>query len=143
MISRHYQVYSPTTEYQRASVTFLPTENNNLPFMGHKIPYLSSLLVTCHLSSRLYGVQRVMLWLKKKKRFCNNIPSGSSREVFSESNVFDLIIDDMLLFENKYGQCNFLITGDLHEMELDLILSNMNFYHKLDMLPDDYVENIF
>ena len=24
--------------------------------MGHKIPYLSSLLVTCHLSSRLYGV---------------------------------------------------------------------------------------
>ena len=28
--------------------------------MGHKIPYLSSLLVTCHLSSRLYGV----LWVK-------------------------------------------------------------------------------
>ena len=24
--------------------------------MGHKIPYLSSLLVTCHQSSRLYGV---------------------------------------------------------------------------------------
>ena len=38
------------------SLTILPTENYNLPFMGHKIPYLSSLLVTCHQSSRLYGV---------------------------------------------------------------------------------------
>ena len=56
MISRHYQVYSSTTEYQRASLTILPTGNYNLPFMGHKIPYLSSLLVTCHQSSRLYGV---------------------------------------------------------------------------------------
>ena len=56
MISRHYQVYSSTTEYQRAFLTILPTENYNLPFMGHKIPYLSSLLVTCHQSSRLYGV---------------------------------------------------------------------------------------
>ena len=55
-ISQHYQVYSPTTEYQKASLTILPIEIYNLPFMGHKIPYLSSLLVTCHLSSRLYGV---------------------------------------------------------------------------------------
>ena len=38
------------------SLTILPTENYNLPFMGHKIPHLSSLLVTCHQSSRLYGV---------------------------------------------------------------------------------------
>ena len=56
MISKHYQVYSSTTEYQRASLTILPTGNYNLPFMGHKIPYLSSLLVTCHQSSRSYGV---------------------------------------------------------------------------------------
>ena len=44
------------TEYQRASLTISPSQNYNLPFMGHKILYLSSLLVTCHLSSRLYGV---------------------------------------------------------------------------------------
>ena len=49
-------MYSSTTEYQRTSLTILPTENYNLPFMAHKIPYLSSLLVTCHQSSRLYGV---------------------------------------------------------------------------------------
>ena len=55
-ISQHLQVYSSTTEYQRTSLTILPTENYNLPSMGHKIPYLSSLLVTCHQSSRLYGV---------------------------------------------------------------------------------------
>ena len=49
-------MYLSTTEYQRASLTILPTENYDLPFMGHKISYLSSLLVTCHQSSRLYGV---------------------------------------------------------------------------------------
>ena len=45
---------------------------------------------------------------------CYNIPSGSSREVFSESNVFDLILDYIFLFENTYGQCNLVITGDFN-----------------------------
>ena len=53
-------MYSLPTKYQSASLTILPTVNYNLPFMGHKIPYLSSLLVTCHLSSRLYGVFHVI-----------------------------------------------------------------------------------
>ena len=47
----------------------MPTENYNLPFMGHKSPYLSSLLVTCHQSSRLYGVTmfacRLLFWILK------------------------------------------------------------------------------
>ena len=55
-ICQHRQVYSPTIEYQRASLRILPIENYDLPFMRPKIPYLSSLLVTCHQSSRLYGV---------------------------------------------------------------------------------------
>ena len=55
-ISQHQQVYLSTIEYQRASLRILPIENYNLPFMRPKIPYLSSLLVTCHKSSRLYGV---------------------------------------------------------------------------------------
>ena len=53
-------MYSLPTKYQSASLTILPTVNYNLPFMGHKIPYLSSLLVTCHLSSRLYGAFHVI-----------------------------------------------------------------------------------
>ena len=55
-ISQHQQVYLSTIEYQRASLRILPIENYNLPFMRPKIRYLSSLLVTCHQSSRLYGV---------------------------------------------------------------------------------------
>ena len=53
-------MYSSKTEYQKASLTILPTEIYNLPFMGHKTPYLSSLLVTCHHSSRLYGVNKAV-----------------------------------------------------------------------------------
>ena len=34
--------------------------------MGHKIPYLSSLLVTCHLSSRLYSVKYINNKIKKQ-----------------------------------------------------------------------------
>ena len=55
-ISQHHQEYSSTTEFQRPSLIFLPSENYNLHFMGYKNPYLSSLLVTCHQNSRLYGV---------------------------------------------------------------------------------------
>ena len=53
-------MYSLPTKYQSASLTILPTVNYNLPFMAHKIPYLSSLLVTFNLSSRLYGVFHVI-----------------------------------------------------------------------------------
>ena len=59
-------MYSSTTEYQRTSLTILPTENYNLPFMGHKIPYLSSLLVTCHQSSWLYGVRLIRTLMGQK-----------------------------------------------------------------------------
>ena len=65
-ISQHQQVYSFTTEYQRASLRILPTENYNLPFMWSKIPFLSSLLVTCHQSSRLYGVHTAIYLFKAK-----------------------------------------------------------------------------
>ena len=49
-------MFSSTTEYHRASLTIMPTVNYILPFIGHKIRYLSSSLVTYHQSSRLYGV---------------------------------------------------------------------------------------
>ena len=75
---------------------------------------------------------------------CYNIPSGSSREAFSNDNIFDMILDDMLLFEDKYGQCNFLVTGDFNARcgnRPDFVEDE--FLHKLDMLPDDYVEDVF
>ena len=39
-ISQHLQVYSSTIEYQKASLKFLPAENYNIPFLGHKNLYL-------------------------------------------------------------------------------------------------------
>ena len=75
---------------------------------------------------------------------CYNIPSGRSREAFSNDNIFDVILDDMLLFEDKYGQCNFLVTGDFNARvgsKPDFVENE--FLYRLDMLPDDYVEDIF
>ena len=48
--------HPPQSTQGPSSLTILPTENYNLPFIGHKIPYLSSLLVSFHQSSRLYDV---------------------------------------------------------------------------------------
>ena len=89
------------------------------------IIYIADKLQTNADDILLKTVEDSIIWLKLKGSYfglkndlflclCYNIPSGSSREVFSESNVFDLILDDMSLFENKYEQCNFLITGDLN-----------------------------
>ena len=61
-------MYSSTTKYQMASLKILPTGKYNLPFIGHKNPYLSSLLVTCHQSSRLYGVIKHILYLSSINR---------------------------------------------------------------------------
>ena len=56
-------MFSSTTEYHRASLTILPTVNYNLPFIGHKIRYLSSLLVTFHQSSRCTGCASLLSML--------------------------------------------------------------------------------
>ena len=45
-----------------------------------------------------------------------------------------MIIDDVLFFEKYYGQCNFLIKGEFVEN---------GFLYRLDMLPDDFVVDIF
>ena len=75
---------------------------------------------------------------------CYNIPSGSSREAFLDDNIFDLILDDMVFFEDKYGQCIFFIAGDFNARvgnRSDFVENE--FLHKLEMLPDDYVEGTF
>ena len=43
-----------------------------------------------------------------------NAPKGSSREVFIDRNIFDIITNDMLYNENMYTYCKFVITGDLN-----------------------------
>ena len=66
-----------------------------------------------------------------------------SRGTFLDDNIFDLIVDDMVFFEDKYGQCMFFVAGDFTARignQADFVENE--FLHKLEMLPDDYVEDI-
>lgn len=76
---------------------------------------------------------------------CYNVPTGSSREMFNDQNIYDAIIDDMLYFQNMFGDnCQFMITGDLnsrigklHDFVEDEFLCNVN------LMPEEYVEDTF
>ena len=85
---------------------------------GGLIIYISDKLQSSADDLLLKTVDDSIIWLKLKGTvfglqndlflcLCYNIPSGSSREAFLDDNVFDLILDDMVFFEDKYGQCNF------------------------------------
>ena len=72
---------------------------------------------------------------------CYNTPIGSSREIFNDKNIFDMIVDDMVEFEaGTDNKCIFLIWGDLNARTGGLPdyveYDNLNF---LDISPDDYV----
>ena len=122
---------------------------------GGLIIYISDNLRTVVDDVCLKTVDDCIIWLKLKGTvfglqndlflcLCYNIPSGSSREAFVNDSIFDMILDDMFAFEDKYGQCNFLVTGDFNARtgnRFDFVEDE--FLHKLDMLPDDYVEDVF
>ena len=122
---------------------------------GGLIIYISDKLRSSADDSLLKTVDDSIIWLKLKGTvfglqndlflcLCYNISSGSSREAFLDDNIFDLILDDMVFFEDKYGQCNFFIAGDLNARvgnRSDFVENE--FLHKLEMLPDDYVEDTF
>lgn len=75
---------------------------------------------------------------------CYNVPTGSSREVFDDQSIFDSITDDMLFFQNRFGdKCQFVISGDLNARvgKLHDYVEN-EFLHNLDLMPDDYIEDI-
>ena len=106
-ISQHQQVYLSTIEYQRASLRILPIENYNLPFMRPKIPYLSSLLVTCHQSSRLYGVilwGQIVVNLKHKFRF-SEIEQLINRHYLQS---FHGLVNEIHIIIKNYPACSFL-----------------------------------
>ena len=72
---------------------------------------------------------------------CYNTPQGSSREIFNDKNIFDIIQDDMVEFEEESANtCNFIICGDLNarigEYPDYVEYDNLEL---LDILPDDYV----
>lgn len=74
-----------------------------------------------------------------------NVPTGSAREVFYNSSIFDVIADDVMEFNNVYeNKCSFLITGDLNARvgkRKDFVTNdNLNFVESL--LPDDYIPDI-
>ena len=118
---------------------------------GGLIIYISDNLRTVVDDVCLKTVDDCIIWLKLKGTgfglqndlflcLCYNIPSGSSREAFVNDSILDMILDDMFAFEDKYGQCNFLVTGDFNARtgnRFDFVEDE--FLHKLDMLPDDYV----
>ena len=104
----------------------------------------------------LKTVDDCVIWLKVAGKYfglndslflclCYNIPTGSSREVFVQNNIFDIIADDMYYFENKFNNnCNFIVTGDMNSRvgtRADFV-ENEYLFH-LNLLPDDYIEDVY
>ena len=72
---------------------------------------------------------------------CYNTPINSSREIYNEKNIFDMIQDDMVEFEAHSAKtCNFVICGDFNARTAELpdYVEHDNL-ELLDILPDDYV----
>jgi hypothetical protein len=94
-----------------------------------------------------------ILWIKLDKEIfdfsedvllclCYNIPAGSSRQLFVNENIFDKIVEDILFFNDKYTNCNFVITGDLNaRIGLKPDYVENEYLCNLDFMPDDYVED--
>jgi hypothetical protein len=94
-----------------------------------------------------------ILWIKLDKELfdfsedvllclCYNIPAGSSRQLFVNENIFDKIVEDILFFNDKYTNCNFVITGDLNaRIGLKPDYVENEYLCNLDFMPDDYVED--
>ena len=65
---------------------------------------------------------------------CYNPPEGSSREMYSDGSIFDMIFEEFInLEELSVNCCNIFICGDLS----DFVENDSGFI--ADLLPDDYV----
>jgi len=41
------------------------------------------------------------------------VPQGSIREILNDDNIFDILTNDMIYFEQEYGNdCKFIMCGD-------------------------------
>ena len=73
-----------------------------------------------------------------------NVPKGSSREVFIDRNIFDIITNDMLYYENMYTDCQFVITGDFNARisnRYDFVIDDDTLH--VHSIPDDYVQDVY
>ena len=75
----------------------------------------------------LKDIENCVLWVKISGEIlldghdvllclCNNVPSGSSRQLFIDRRIFDIITDDVKFYENQYvlsdTECKFIIFGN-------------------------------
>ena len=73
---------------------------------------------------------------------CYNIPTGSSRQVVVEQDIFHLLTDEIITLENEHASPNIIITGDFNSR----VGNNNDFvdddFINADILPDDYIIDI-
>ena len=96
--------------------------------------------------------QNDIIWIKIDKTLCCSerelliglcyvIPDESSRQSMTETNIFDRLLDSLVLVENKFnGNCNFLLCGDYNARlsnKPDFVTDDDTVH--ISVLPDDYV----
>lgn len=102
----------------------------------------------------VFTSQDDILWIKIDKSLCFSecdsliglcyvIPDESSRQSMTETNIFDRLLDSLVLIENKcHGNCNFLLCGDFNSRtsnKPDFVTDDDAI--NISVLPDDYVSD--
>ena len=71
---------------------------------------------------------------------CYNTPEGSSREVYDDKSIFDMILEDMVNFDEvSVSGCKVFVRGDFNArtgIRNDFVENDSDFIN--DLLPDDY-----
>ena len=93
-----------------------------------------------------------IIWFSIKKEFfslerdiffclCYQIPAYSSHQAYLERDMYDIIVEDKAIYEEKY-ECDFIVCGDLNGragIEADYVTDDNYAYLPL---PKDYVADI-
>ncbi|MEW8542097.1 MAG: reverse transcriptase family protein, partial [Candidatus Thiodiazotropha sp.] len=74
---------------------------------------------------------------------CYFPPSNSSRQGIIDINGYDVLLDNLVYFQNNYdNKCNFMIVGDLNSRignQCDFVTNDLDTH--MNLLPDDYVQD--
>ena len=72
---------------------------------------------------------------------CYNTPEGSSREIYNDKSIFEMISDDIISFEEQVeGRCSVFVCGDLNArtgVRNDFVENDSDYI--VDLLPDNYI----
>ena len=75
---------------------------------------------------------------------CYIVPSNSSRNTFSDSNIYDVILENIVHIQNVSNEnCYFMLTGDLNSrigQENDFVSNDYPTH--MNLLPDDYISDV-